>query len=228
MDAHGVIAACARRRQWCVCVYISAYRSNWGRSHRLRQSAHPGPTHLPPPARPHPPAARVAPTMPLHLTPTECQRIDVVVRGKKQPASHVLAEINIARARRGVGPTSAATVSRYCQGKTHRRGVAEVRGRPPALTRAHIRCANLARKRLLKQADGERRVTWAMVVEEAGLGDVGCHRTICDALRVCRALHNWGLTSDSHQTPIRLPKPQNPKTPKYGNVKIRIQTSTNK
>ena len=119
----------------------------------------------------------------MHLMPTECQRIDVVVRGKKQPASHAFAEINIARARRCVEPTSAATVSRYCQGKTHRRGVAEVRGRPPALTRAHIRCANLARKRLIKQADGERRVTWAMVIEEAGLGDVGCHRTICDALR---------------------------------------------
>ena len=184
MDAHGVIAACARRRQWrvCVCVYqltarIGAAATGSGSRHTrdLRTCA--------PPARPHPHAARVAPTMPVHLTPTECQRIDVVVRGKKQPASHALAEINIARARRGVEPTSAATLSRYYQGMTHRRSVAEVRGRPPALTRAHIRCANLARKRLLKQADGERRVTWAMVVEEAGLGDVGCHRTICDALR---------------------------------------------
>ena len=138
---------------------------------------------MPPPGLPHPHAAPVAPTMPVQLTPTECQRIDVFVRGKKQTAAHALAEINIARARRGVQPTSASTVSRYCQGKTHRRGVAEVRGRPPALTRAHIRCANLARKRLLKQSDGERRVTWAMVTEAAGLGDVGCRRTICDAVR---------------------------------------------
>ena len=121
--------------------------------------------------------------MPAQLAPTECQRIDAIVRGKKLTATDALAETNRARKRRGVEPIALSAVSRYRGGQTHRRDAEEARGRPVALTRAQIRVANLARKRLVKQADNERRVTWDMVIEEAGLGDAACRRVICDTLR---------------------------------------------
>ena len=119
------------------------------------------------------------------LTPQERRRIDSIVRRQKRLPSDAMAAINTARARRGVTETSLATVVRYCKGETHCRGraAAETRGRPPALTRAQIRAANVARKRLVQKADGESRVTWAMVIEEAGLGGVACHKTLCDTLR---------------------------------------------
>ena len=127
---------------------------------------------------------RYCTAMHVPLTQSECQLIDSVVRAQKRQASDALAVINTARKRHGVLATTLSTVSRYCKGDTHRRDKpVETRGRPPALTRAQIRAANLARLRLVKKADNEVRVTWAMVIEEAGLGDAGCHRTLCDTLR---------------------------------------------
>lgn len=121
--------------------------------------------------------------MPVQLTPAECQQVDSIVRGQKRLPAEALVKINRSRKRRGVDPTSHNTVARYCKGQTHRRDVAEARGRPLALTRAQIRSADAARKRLLKRADSQHRVTWPMVIEEAGLQNAGCQRTICDSLR---------------------------------------------
>jgi len=61
------------------------------------------------------------PSMPVHLTPAERRRIDNLVRGKKRTATDAMGAINTARTRRGVETTSLSTVSRYCQGLTHRR-----------------------------------------------------------------------------------------------------------
>ena len=41
----------------------------------------------------------------------------------------------------------------------------------------------VVRGRLLKQTANDRRGNWQMVIEEAGLQDAGCQRTICDTLR---------------------------------------------
>lgn len=121
--------------------------------------------------------------MSVQLTPQECQRIDKVVRGQKRKVSDALAQTNASRKRQGVEPISRSAVYRYCRGETHRRDAEETRGRTVTLTATHIRAADRARERLLKQANNERRVTWAMVIDEAGLQNLGCHRTICDTLR---------------------------------------------
>lgn len=121
--------------------------------------------------------------MPLQLTAKERKRVDKIVRAEKRPQTEALAEINRDRARRGVEPTTHGTVSRYCLGLTHASDAPEARGRRAALTRADIRAADLARKKLLKEADGENRVTWEMIIEKAGLADVACKRTIMDDLR---------------------------------------------
>ena len=121
--------------------------------------------------------------MPAQLTPSECQRVDAIVRGQKGSPAEALVAINKGRERRGVDPASHNTVARYCKGQTHRRDAAEARGRPLALTRAQIRSADAARKRLLKRVDNQLHVAWSMVIEEAGLQDAGCPRTICDTLR---------------------------------------------
>ena len=72
--------------------------------------------------------------MPVQLTPAECQQVDSIVRGQKRLPAEALVKINRSRKRRGVDPTSHNTVARYCKGQTHRRDVAEARGRPLALT----------------------------------------------------------------------------------------------
>ena len=49
------------------------------------------------------------------------KRASARARGKKRTATDAMGAINTARTRRGVETTSLSTVSRYCQGLTHRR-----------------------------------------------------------------------------------------------------------
>ena len=49
--------------------------------------------------------------MPMQLTPTECQRIDSIMRVRKQTPADALEKINQARKRRRVEPTTHTTVA---------------------------------------------------------------------------------------------------------------------
>ena len=73
---------------------------------------------------------------------------------------------------RGKVAVHKSAVYRYVNGNTHLRGREEKRGLK-VLRRKDIVKLEAARRRPLKKADGEYRVKWADIIEEAGLADLG-------------------------------------------------------
>ena len=109
--------------------------------------------------------------------------IERTVRNNEGTPMDALAKVNRARAKSGVEEAARSTVYRFIAGATHVRGKKGTRGREPTLTRADVRTLDQTRKRLLKEADSERRITWETIQEEAGLGDRCCSKTVHKRLR---------------------------------------------
>jgi hypothetical protein len=121
--------------------------------------------------------------MPAQLTTAEQQRVDQITRTQKRTGADAIRAINLVRARRGIDPIEQKAVYSYIRGETHTRSATERRGVSPTVTKGHIRTFMSARRRLIQEADGQYRVTWADIVEEAGL-DLDCgQRTIENAIR---------------------------------------------
>ena len=79
-----------------------------------------------------------------------------------------LRRVNAAREADGGTPVHKTSVYRYLKGETHRLGRRERRGRDKALTRKDCVKLQQARRRLLKRANSQRRVTDKDIMEEAG------------------------------------------------------------
>ena len=67
---------------------------------------------------------------------------------------------------------------------THCRGLREKRGRKPKLTRTHVRKLDAARKRLIKEANGEHEVTWSQILRSARTPKIA-RSNILNAFRRC-------------------------------------------
>ena len=117
------------------------------------------------------------------LTQAELNHIDKVVRHQKGPATVALNEINKKRIKAGMRPVEKSCVHRYVKGETYSGATKETRGRKRALAKADVRRLDQARRRLLREADNDHRVTYSDVMEEAGLEGVVCQRVCEDALR---------------------------------------------
>lgn len=113
------------------------------------------------------------------LTDAEMTAVDGVMRTQGSPMD-ALRKVNARRQRRD-NPVHKSTLYRYLGGETHLRGQKETRGRKKILVKKDILKLTQSRRRLLKQADSEYRVTHADIVEEAGLE--ACQRVCEDALR---------------------------------------------
>ena len=85
--------------------------------------------------------------------------------------------------KKGIRQIEKSAVHRYVKGSTHKRDATEKRGRKNLLSRRDVRKLDQARRRLITNADNEDRITYANVVEEAGLTGVVCQRVCEDALR---------------------------------------------
>ena len=85
--------------------------------------------------------------MPCQLSAAECDRIDMLVRKRRQTATAAWRQLNSSRERRGVQPLGPDAVYRYVAGATHKRSRSETRGRPHILSAAQIKkdCVNAAR-----------------------------------------------------------------------------------
>ena len=116
------------------------------------------------------------------LTTAEQTVIDAILR-KHGRASDALRFINLQRAKGGVRPIGKNAVHRFVKGVTHKRGVSEARGRKRVLSKLDVRKLDKARRRLIKIADNEWRVTYKEIVKEAGLTNVACQRVCEEALR---------------------------------------------
>ena len=115
--------------------------------------------------------------------PRLCPQADDFMRKKKLDTMSTLRKLNMARAKKGIPPLSKATIYRYVRGDTHKRGVAETRGRKRSLGRSDVKSLDRARRKLIKSANNQHRVTYDAVVSEAGYEEVCCLRTVQSALR---------------------------------------------
>ena len=120
--------------------------------------------------------------MPQQLTTEETVIVDRTLRQKGKQIE-ALNEINALRKASKLPLLNKCTVSRYAAGSTHVRGASENRGQKPKLSPKHVKNLHKARLRLIKRADGERRVTFKDIVDEASLDVNVSQRTIEDALR---------------------------------------------
>ena len=117
--------------------------------------------------------------------------VDRVMRWEKGSATDALREFNARRAalpvKERVAPLSKSSVHRYANGQTHSLWKPEGRGGKRKISNLDIPRLNQARRRLIKQADGEHRVTYAMIIDEAkeknALECDPCQRVVEDALR---------------------------------------------
>ena len=117
------------------------------------------------------------------LTLAERSQIDAMLRRDKASPTDASRRVNAGRRKRGVREIGKSAVFRYAAGKTFKLGAKETRGRKRALSKQDIRRLDQARRRLIKNADDDLRVTYAAIVKEAGLEGVVCQRLCEDALR---------------------------------------------
>ena len=104
----------------------------------------------------------------VQLTVEEQGAIDDLSRQGNAPLT-IHKKINAKRRKRDISPADKTTIYWYLDGGTHKKRKPETRGREETLTNADLRKLQQARWRLLKKADGEFRVTYKEIIEEAGL-----------------------------------------------------------
>ena len=80
------------------------------------------------------------------------------------------------------GP-SKKSVYDYVHGHTHRCDKKETRGRGKSLIGADVLKLLQARRRLIKQADNDKRVRYSDIIAAAKLGKHVCERTVADSMR---------------------------------------------
>ena len=120
---------------------------------------------------------------PQHLTVGEQTLVDTVMRKGKGTATEALSRINTSRQKNNIREVDKSTVYRYVKGLTHKRGAEERRGRKRSLSKQDVRTLDQARRRLIKKAANQHRVTYEEVVDEADLDNAPCQRVCEDALR---------------------------------------------
>ena len=116
------------------------------------------------------------------LTTAEQHLIENVLRQHGR-AADAFRCVNLQRDKANIRRVEKSAVYRFAKGRTHRRGAIESRGRKRSLAGKEIRRLDQARRRLIKRADNEVRVTHADIIEEAGLKHAACQRVCEDALR---------------------------------------------
>jgi hypothetical protein len=118
-----------------------------------------------------------------HLTASEKDLIDNTVGKKKQGVTEALAAVNRKRIRCGQDEVTRTPVYRYVSGMTHKRSAMEKRGRKKVLSKKDMKKLDKVRRRLIKDADGDERITYVDVIAKAGLGGKCGQRTAENALR---------------------------------------------
>ena len=122
--------------------------------------------------------------MPQHLTENEQDLIDKYVRTERKKPMEALAGVNKGRIKKGLEIVDKSTVYRYVNGKSHRRNVVETRGRAKSLSKTDETHLLKTRRRLLREAGNQKRVTHDDVHKASGLKKKACKRVVMDALRI--------------------------------------------
>ena len=130
-----------------------------------------------------------------HLTADEQALVDRVIKKQRLTPNDAFIALAESRRKHCDAPPAKTTLYRYLKGETHKRNRKESRGRPKSLRRSDVRKLMNARRRLIKAADNEYRVTYKDTIVAAGLEEASCQRTITFGAknRILRQVLNAGF-----------------------------------
>ena len=118
-----------------------------------------------------------------HLTVDEQSLVDDIIKRQKLIPLQALAAVQAKRESRDEVGSTKHTIYHYFNGGTDLRGRKEKRGRSRSLSRGDVRKLMQTRRRLIKAADNEYRVTYEDIIDAASLESEPGVRTVADALR---------------------------------------------
>jgi hypothetical protein len=127
--------------------------------------------------------SRVAQLPKKHMTVSEMQLVDKILRQPGGSVTQAHKTLKEARNKSKFAPLAFSSVYRYANGEHHKLGMKEKRGKKQILSKACKRMLEQAQKRMLKRADGDVRVTYKDIMEEANLASPPCERVVADFFR---------------------------------------------
>ena len=107
------------------------------------------------------------------LTEKERNTLVSMLKQKKTP-QQMLASLQAARTRKGLEGPGKTAIYDFLAGQTHAGDGEETRGRAARLTNAMLKIFDRVRVKLIKDADGDRQVTWDEVVSEGIKAGLAC------------------------------------------------------
>ena len=102
---------------------------------------------------------------------------------KKGKAKAAAAAVNTLRRQHRLPLITPNAVYRFARGDTHKRGATEKRGRHVLLSKLSKLRLMQARRRLIKEADGEQRVTYKDIMKEANVPEDPSQKIVEECLR---------------------------------------------
>ena len=118
-----------------------------------------------------------------HMTPEEQDALRKWVAHEKLTGAQAIERLAKKREKRGDEPLEKTSIYRFLRGETHLRAGRETRGRKKGVNAKDIRVLQQTRRRLIKEANNEKSVTWQDVYDEANLPSAPSMRVVQDALR---------------------------------------------
>lgn len=113
-----------------------------------------------------------------HLNPKEIQLIETKAKTKGVKAKDVIKLITKLRQKKNLPPPSETAVRRILRGETYQRGRVDRRGRQTVFGTQLKKTVDKVRRKLLKKADNQHRVTWDLIMQEAKLKGKVSDRTV--------------------------------------------------
>ena len=113
-----------------------------------------------------------------HLNPKEIQLIETKAKTKGVKAKDVIKLITKLRQKKNLPPPSETAVRRILRGETYQRGRVDRRGRQTVFGTQLKNTVDKVRRKLLKKADNQHRVTWDLIMQEAKLKGKVSDRTV--------------------------------------------------
>jgi hypothetical protein len=119
-----------------------------------------------------------------HMSIAEMQLVDKTMRAGGGTVTGACALVNAARQRaKQCAPLAFSTIYRFTRGEHHKMGASEKRGKAKMLTPKSKLKLEQARKRLIKNADSEERVTYDDIIQEADLDVEPSNRVVAEYFR---------------------------------------------
>ena len=101
-----------------------------------------------------------------HLTPAE-QDIMLKAKAMGKTPSEIFDKLEAQRRRKATEMVNITVVRRFLNGTTHKRGIAETRGRKRTYSRRNVLTMNAARRAMIKKTKGTQQVKWSGIRQKA-------------------------------------------------------------